>query len=109
MTFWAKFGFIMLALAVCAFGGWQARKWYDGAKQSKELEATLAALQTAQKKQNTIAGQYESERSKNSSLSAQLRQRLEVSRAKEPVAAGCVIPADGLRIVTEAVKAGRSR
>lgn len=106
MNAWWKIGLILAAATLVWGCGWKVRGWRDDAALEVQEKAALAEMNRLHQQAADDAAAYEDERVRNSIAINKLNKQMEVYREKNHIPADCFIPADGLRAIAAAIKAG---
>lgn len=101
--------YVAAVLMLASFGaGWQVQAWRWKAAESAQIEQANAALVAEQKRSAEASRGYQEQLAK---VKAKTRVIVnEVNREIEkPVYRDCVIPADGMRLLDQAIEANTPR
>ena len=100
---------ILLALAVltAAYTGWHARGVVEQAKMAEELQAMAEKRRKQEEDANRVAAELEGKLAALNEKARQLNRRIARETTKPEYS--CPVPADGVRLLREAVDAANSR
>lgn len=101
MTLQIKIIIIIGFLVLYGLGVWHIHSWYDGYKETKELQAEIAQHQKDQIEANQHASDLEKELAKERENSIALNSKLEDASAK--VTNNCPVPISLIRLRNNAI------
>ena len=101
-AYW-KIGLYLACITVNLAIGWHLHTIYDQAEMAKEYRDQIEATQKAQQEANDRAEDLEKKLAAERQTTQTLNTKMEANLAKNPVYTGCKLPADGVRLLNDAI------